>query len=104
MIRSSHSKTSHEGKNLTIPCISITQSVKLSLLLRKEFTSQYNEVLSLRREKGKQASEENVLKMIHHTIKAINVCGYHLSMNTAASELVTLLNISQAFKHSNRFD
>ena len=42
--------------------------------------------------------------MIHHTFKAINICGYQLTMNTAASELVPLLNISQAFKHSNRFD
>lgn len=42
--------------------------------------------------------------MIQHTIKAISVCGYHLSMNTAASELVPLLNISQAFKHSSRLD
>ena len=42
--------------------------------------------------------------MIHHTFKTINICGYHLTMNTAASELVNLLNISQSFKHLNRFD
>ncbi len=42
--------------------------------------------------------------MIHNVIKAVNICGYQLSMNTSASELVTLLNISQAFKYSKRFD
>jgi hypothetical protein len=42
--------------------------------------------------------------MVSHTIRAINICGYQLSTNTAASELVPLLNISQAFKHLNRFD
>ena len=42
--------------------------------------------------------------MMHHAIKTVNICGYNLSMNTAASELITLINISQAFKHLNRFD
>ena len=45
-----------------------------------------------------------MLKIIQYTIRAINICGYQLSTNTAASELVPLLNISQAFKHSSRFD
>lgn len=42
--------------------------------------------------------------MIRHTFKTLNICGYQLSMNTAASELISLLNISQTFKHQNRLD
>ena len=44
------------------------------------------------------------MKMMRHAFKAINICGYQLSMNTAASELISLLNISQNFKHQNRLD
>lgn len=43
-------------------------------------------------------------KMITHAVRAINVCGYYLNMNTSASELVPLLNISQSFKQSKRLD
>jgi hypothetical protein len=32
------------------------------------------------------------------------VCGYYLNMNTSASELVPLLNISQSFKQSKRLE
>lgn len=32
------------------------------------------------------------------------MCGYYLNMNTSASELVPLLNISQAFKQSKRLE
>ena len=42
--------------------------------------------------------------MLHHTFHAINICGYPLVVSTPAVELVTLLNVSQAFKHSRRLD
>jgi hypothetical protein len=41
--------------------------------------------------------------MVRHTIKAINICGFQLNISIGASELIPLLNISQAFKQSNRF-
>jgi hypothetical protein len=103
-LRASSPSSSSENRTLTVPCASITQSLKVSFLLKKEFSTLYGEVLNLKREKSKHASEENVLRMIRHTFRTINICGYSLCANTAASELVPLLNISQAFKHANRFE
>ena len=60
--------------------------------------------LNFIKERNKTATEENVSKVITHLIKGINICGYYLNMNTSASELVTLLNISQSFKQSKRLD
>jgi hypothetical protein len=88
---------------LTVPAIAITQTLKISLLLKKEFALLCGD-LSFKKERSKTATEENVSKIITHAIKAINVCGYYLNMNTSASELVSLLNISQAFKQSKRLD
>ena len=84
-IRASLPRSSRDDKNLVVPCISITQSLKVSLLLKKEFTVLFGDSLGLKREKSRQASEYNVGKMIGHAIKAVSVCGYHLGMNTAAS-------------------
>lgn len=43
------------------------------------------------------------MKMIKHTIKEINICGYHLNMSPSAPDLIPLLNISQSFKLAHRY-
>jgi hypothetical protein len=102
VIRNNSAKNPNESKNLIVPTLTITQTLKVSLLLKKEFASVYE--LNFKKERSKTATEENAAKIIAHTIKAVSICGYYLNMNTSASELVSLLNISQSFKQSKRLD
>ena len=44
------------------------------------------------------------MRILEHCVRGISACGYHLGINTSASELVPLLNISQGFKHHKRLD
>lgn len=96
-------KVAGDSTRLIVPALAITQALKLSLLLKKEFQLLCGD-LSFKKERSRTATEENVGRVITHAIKAINICGYYLSMNTSASELVPLLNISQAFKQCRRLD
>lgn len=43
------------------------------------------------------------MKIIKHTIKEINICGYHLNVSPSAPDLIPLLNISQSFKLAYRY-
>jgi hypothetical protein len=49
VIRSKAPKSSREEKSLTVSCVSITQSLKVSLLLKKEFSVLFNDALSLKK-------------------------------------------------------
>lgn len=82
----------------------VTQNLKLSLLLRKDFAGSLGEGVGLKKEKGKVALEENVGRVVRHCLKGISVCGYQLGQSTAATQLVALLNTAQDFRHGGRPD
>ena len=55
VLRSSSPKYSNDSKSMNISCVGITQTLQLSLLLKKDFIGYFGESLELRKEKGKHA-------------------------------------------------
>jgi hypothetical protein len=56
VIRGGAVKGANEGKHLTIPTIAITQTLKLSLLLKKEFSLLCGDII-FKKERSKTATE-----------------------------------------------